>query len=77
MIHKDSHRLIRELKKYIYKTDKNDKTLEMPVDMDNHALDAMRYAINTHGRKYWLNAGSALASLNKERKSRFSMSERF
>jgi len=76
-IHKDSHRLIRELKKYIYKTDKNDKTLEMPVDMDNHALDAMRYAINTHGRKYWLNAGSALASLNKERKSRFSMSERF
>lgn len=49
----------------------------MPVDMDNHALDAMRYAINTHGRKYWLNAGYALASINKERKSRFSMKDRF
>lgn len=69
-IHKESHNLHRELKKYVFKRDKNDRTLELPVDMDNHALDAMRYAINTHGREYWINSNSVLPTIISE-KSRF------
>ena len=76
-IHKDSHNLIREIKKYIYKTDKNGKALELPVDLDNHALDAKRYAVNTHGRKMWVGSGLVLPSQFKEKKSRFSAGERF
>jgi len=76
-IHKDSHHLIKELKKYIYKSDKNDRTLEMPVDMDNHALDAKRYAINTHGRKYWIGTKVVLPSGSGGRSRRFSQIDRF
>ncbi len=76
-IHKDSHNLIRELKKYIYKTDKNDKALEMPVDFENHALDAMRYAINTHGRKYWVGTSSSLPTVFSNNKSRFNTANKF
>lgn len=37
--------LIKELKKYKWQVDKNGKTLNEPVDTDNHAIDALRYAI--------------------------------
>ncbi len=70
-IHKDSHNLMRELKRYIYKQDKNGRSLELPVDFENHSLDAMRYAINTHGRKYWQNSAIVLPSLTKDRNKRF------
>jgi phage terminase large subunit len=76
-IHHESNNLIRELKKYIYKTDKNDNALEMPVDMYNHALDAMRYAINTHGRSYWTNVKSVLPSISVSSSSRFNSRDRF
>jgi len=37
--------LIRELRNYKWKEDKNGKQLNEPVDKFNHAIDAMRYAI--------------------------------
>ena len=37
--------LIRELRNYKWKEDKNGKQLNDPVDSFNHAIDAMRYAI--------------------------------
>ena len=37
--------LIRELRNYKWKEDKNGKQLNEPVDSFNHAIDAMRYAI--------------------------------
>jgi len=37
--------LIRELRNYKWKEDKNGKQLNEPVDNFNHAIDAMRYAI--------------------------------
>ncbi len=36
---------INEIKSYSYKVDKNNNPLEEPVDFNNHALDALRYAI--------------------------------
>lgn len=35
--------LINELRNYSWKTDKNNKTLNVPVDNYNHAIDSMRY----------------------------------
>ena len=37
--------LIRELRNYKWKEDKNGKQLNEPVDSFNHAIDAMRYGI--------------------------------
>lgn len=43
-----SMNLIKELQGYKWKKDKNDNILEEPVKANDHALDAMRYAIFTH-----------------------------
>jgi phage terminase large subunit len=41
-----SSNLIKEIKKYVREIDKTTKRpTNEPVDVDNHALDAMRYAI--------------------------------
>ena len=37
--------LIKELRNYKWREDKNGKQLNEPVDQFNHAIDAMRYAI--------------------------------
>jgi len=43
-----SHNLIHELKKYKWKTDMNGKVIDKePVKMDDHLVDAMRYAVFT------------------------------
>lgn len=44
---KRSVNLIKELRNYTWKKDKNDVPLNVPVDMFNHAIDAARYAIYT------------------------------
>ena len=42
---KRSLNLIRELRNYTWAKDKDGKLLDQPVDVFNHALDAMRYAL--------------------------------
>ena len=44
-IHQDSVNLLKELKSYRWKTDKNGMKLDAPVKFSDHACDAMRYAI--------------------------------
>ena len=40
-----STNLIKELRNYKWKEDKNGKQLNEPVDTFNHAIDALRYAV--------------------------------
>lgn len=48
-IHKDNVNLISELESYRYPDQKPDKNApEIPVDEDNHALDALRYALHNN-----------------------------
>lgn len=42
---KRSQNIIREFARYLWQTDKNDKIINEPEDFDNHAMDAIRYAI--------------------------------
>jgi phage terminase large subunit len=44
---KDSKNLIKELGSYKWKKDKNDKVMEEPIKENDHALDALRYAVFT------------------------------
>lgn len=44
---KQSVNLLKEGRKYIWKKDKDGKSLNTPVDQDNHAIDAARYLIMT------------------------------
>ena len=43
----DSTDLIKEVKNYKWKIDKNDKVLDEPIKFNDHLCDAMRYAIFT------------------------------
>lgn len=48
---KDSVNLIKELRNYKFKEDKNGRIINEPVDAFNHAIDALRYAAShTHLR---------------------------
>jgi len=40
--------IIKEQKSYIWKKDKDGRSLNIPIDFDNHAMDAIRYGIYTH-----------------------------
>ena len=47
-IHKDSLDLQKEIKSYKWKKDKNERVLDEPVKFNDHAMDAIRYAVYTH-----------------------------
>jgi phage terminase large subunit len=50
---KDSINLIKEFNNYKWVTDKDGNKLNKPIDMFNHALDAVRYvALNKLKTKY-------------------------
>lgn len=46
-ITKDSVNLLKEIKSYKWK-EKNDQVLDEPIKMNDHLMDAMRYAAHTH-----------------------------
>ena len=58
-VNKDSVNLMKELKSYKWKEDKNGNILDEPVKFNDHLCDSVRYAVFTHGQKYWINAQSA------------------
>ena len=45
---KSSANLTKEIQSYVWKTDLNGNILEDPVKFNDHALDALRYAVHTH-----------------------------
>ena len=45
---KESPNLLREIQNYSWKTTLNGQITEDPVKFNDHALDALRYAIYTH-----------------------------
>jgi len=44
---KRSVNLKKEFSNYVWKKDKDGKVLNVPIDMWNHAIDAVRYRIMT------------------------------
>lgn len=52
-ITKRSTKILEEIKKYKWKT-KDDKILDEPVKMYDHAMDAIRYAVHTHLNKEYV-----------------------
>lgn len=44
--------VIKEFKMYKWKEDRNGKVLDEPVKFNDHAMDAIRYALYTYGVKY-------------------------
>ena len=40
--------IIKEMRTYCWKKDRNDLPLPEPVKIDDHAMDAIRYGIVTH-----------------------------
>lgn len=50
-ITRPSHNIQKEIKSYKWQEDKNGRILERPVKFNDHALDAIRYAVHTHELK--------------------------
>ena len=55
---KQSINLIKEYRNYLWTSDKNGKILNEPEDINNHCMDALRYALSSLGRlqqekSYW------------------------
>jgi len=46
-----SEKISREARSYTRKQDKDGNWLPIPIDSDNHAMDAIRYGIFTHCKK--------------------------
>jgi phage terminase large subunit len=44
----DSANILKEIAMYKYMTDKNGNAVEKPLKFNDHAMDAMRYAVATH-----------------------------
>lgn len=42
---KDSTNLLKEVRNYKWKTDKNGQVIDEPVKLNDHAIDALRYAV--------------------------------
>ena len=55
-----SERISREQRSYVRKQDKDGNYLPVPIDFDNHAMDAIRYGIFTHMKQ----AGVGVAVAN-------------
>ena len=53
IIHPESINLLKEIRFYSWKVDKNGNRLDEPVKYNDDALDALRYAALTHGQSYW------------------------
>lgn len=49
-IDKTSTNLIKELRTYKWKVDKDDRVLDAPVDINNHLIDALRYALSKESK---------------------------
>ena len=47
---KDSVNLLREIRNYKWKVDKNGKTLDDPVKFNDDAMDSMRYVLFNFGK---------------------------
>ena len=50
-IHKDSSNIIKEIKAYRWKNDKDGKILDEPLKFNDHILDAIRYGLYTHSKQ--------------------------
>jgi phage terminase large subunit len=48
---KDSVNMIKELRSYKWKCDANDRVLDTPIDLNDHLMDALRYALEHKSRK--------------------------
>lgn len=46
-IHKDSKNILQEFQSYKWKVDKDGKLLDSPMDEFNHAIDAVRYVLDS------------------------------
>ena len=51
LITKSSVNLIKEIESYSWKTDLNGNILEEPVKFNDHALDALRYAVYSYKKE--------------------------
>jgi phage terminase large subunit len=50
---KGSDNLLKEIQSYSWKSDKDGNIYDEPVKIDDHAMDAWRYVVQTYGIKHW------------------------
>lgn len=72
-----SYNLEKEFQTYKWKEDKNGIALNEPVKFKDHGLDGSRYAILSHGYKYWREGNRIfLPGISKSSKTRFTQTKK-
>jgi len=66
-ITEDSDNLVKEIEGYSWKIDKDGKVYDEPVKLEDHLMDAVRYAVQTYGIKYWRKSTNSQALSAKPR----------
>lgn len=66
----DSPNLLKEIRSYQYRKDRNGNVLDEPVKFADHLCDALRYAAYTHGKVYWNTHAAQITSLGSRKTSR-------
>lgn len=72
---KRSVNLIKEYRNYMWETDKDGKILRTPIDINNHAMDATRYALETYSRNAPQGAGIVTSRLTPPNEQSFLVDE--
>ncbi|HEY1645213.1 MAG TPA: terminase large subunit [Candidatus Saccharimonadales bacterium] len=68
---KRSTNLIHEYRNYMWETDKDGKIINKPMDMFNHGMDALRYALETYMRASTTNVGIVTSTPERDRHESF------
>lgn len=69
-VNPQSVEIIKEIKAYKWKQTRDEKVLDEPVKFNDHAMDAMRYAIFSHGQKYWNTSTASIPNMHLINKKR-------
>jgi len=70
-----SPNVVDEIRSYTWKVDRDDTIYDEPVMIDDHAMDAIRYGVQTYGKKYWTpqkNVTEAPRQARRSRRDKFS-----
>ncbi len=67
LIKNDSDDILKEIKGYSYKTDRDGKVQEEPVKFADHTMDAIRYCLYTHNKRHANAPGIRVLDWNNDR----------
>lgn len=68
IVENESPDIVNEIRQYVWKRDRADNAVDEPVKIDDHAMDAIRYPIQSYGKYRW--ASHSLGNGGRKKRDR-------